>query len=73
MGAPRRQDAAAQAALQAQSLNVRFKFARTLHFKNDDAVQEQRAALVARLLEEDMRQRQAEAAVAAADKKARRA
>ena len=54
-------------------LNVRFKFARTLHFKNDDAVQEQRAALVARLLEEDMRQRQAEAAVAAADKKARRA
>jgi hypothetical protein len=52
---------------------VRFKFARTLHFKNDDAVQEQRAALVARLLEEDMRQRQAEAAVAAADKKARRA
>ena len=36
-------------------------------------MQEQRAALVARLLEEDMRQRQAEAAVAAADKKARRA
>ena len=54
-------------------LNVRFKFARTLHFKNDDAVQEQRAALVARLLEEDMRQRQAEAAAVAADRKARRA
>ena len=54
-------------------LNVRFKFARTLHFKNDDEVQEQRAALVARLLEEDMRQRQAEAAAVAADKKARRA
>ena len=36
-------------------LNVRFKFARTLHFQNDDAVQEQRAAFVARLLEEDAR------------------
>ena len=35
----------------AHPLNVRFKFARTLHFKNDDGGRSNGAALVARLLE----------------------
>ena len=37
-----------------QPLNPRFKSARSLHFRNDAELQEQRASMVAKLLEEDM-------------------
>ena len=53
-------------------LNVRFKFARTLHFKNDDAVQEH-ARRSSRACSRRTRASAGRGGVAAADKKARRA